>query len=482
MSAIIPSAGQPVSLQNAESGAAAVQASVPFLTRLYIWSIVLEPLLFFVLFERTVSGITSNLSRLLQMLVLAVLGCILVARLLAGRTREIRLPDFTAPLYANFAIYFALAAAAGLIGFMGGAYSLPTSYDVNENESVFSRLLNSDITRPIIEYGVGFYYFCYFVILPQYLLRNRAAISHFFAVFKAVFLTSLVLGLIDFLVGICFEIFLLPRHIADGRPVGFRFHGLAGEPRDAFVYLFFGLAILHLRAHFQQYRFSKWWLPVILFAAVLTQSASGLIGIVIFLLLYAAYATLKLSDRKLLLMLAVLPVVAGALYLVATGIPRISLYLASASNLWTILETHGELPYLMAVQMDNIYPLYDLTVKFRDGNLFPILFGSGIGSASAVNNLYDPTISGLTNPDAQIVRIIFESGLVGTFFFIMALAYPAYHLTRHLPTKSQHAFMALLFLVLGCFFGHRTATCYIYVGLLIAALRVMQSERRSVIP
>ena len=101
--------------------------------------------------------------------------------------------------------------------------------------------------------------------------------KYFFSVFKTLFIISFVVGVID--LGFAANgIHLVPRHIADWRMVGMRFHGLAGEPRDAFVYLFFGLAILHLHAHFRGLKLSKWWYVAIIAAALFTQSTSGFLG------------------------------------------------------------------------------------------------------------------------------------------------------------------------------------------------------------
>ncbi len=89
--------------------------------------------------------------------------------------------------------------------------------------------------------------------------------------------------------------------MSDWRHVGNRFHGIAGEPRQAFVYLVFGLSIFYL---------NKYWLvdnsknilfiPVIVIAAYYTESASGLVGIIFGIILIFMY--LIRSIKKLLLL------------------------------------------------------------------------------------------------------------------------------------------------------------------------------------
>ena len=49
------------------------QIRMTFITKLFVWSVVLEPLLFFIVEEQSV-GIGHNLSRLLQILVIILLG------------------------------------------------------------------------------------------------------------------------------------------------------------------------------------------------------------------------------------------------------------------------------------------------------------------------------------------------------------------------------------------------------------------------
>src|SRR3990172_168130 len=104
---------------------------MPLLSRIYVWSIILEPLLFFVLFERTVSGVAGNLSRILQMTVVSSLILKLLASFLNLRLADVRVVSFASPLYINYVIYFYLVIFAGFIGFLSGAYYLPGIYSYN---------------------------------------------------------------------------------------------------------------------------------------------------------------------------------------------------------------------------------------------------------------------------------------------------------------------------------------------------------------
>ncbi len=300
-------------------------------------------------------------------------------------------------------------------------------------QSHFANLLNSPTLRPPFEYLIAIYYFIYFAVLPRYMLKTEGAVLYFFSVFKKMFIISLVVGVVDLslaFVGI-YPVPLVPRHIADWVLVGFRFHGLAGEPRDAFVYLFLGLAVFCLEAHIKRQPLSKFWTVAVISAALFTQSGSGLVGIGVFLVLFNVYnLTHTMNVRHFLLLLAILTLTPTLMYVAFCSSERLLQYLKSASNLWNLLESGNELPYLMYVQSPNIYPLYDLTVKARELNILPIIFGSGFGSASAISNYYDPRAIGeLNNPNSQLVRSLFESGIIGTFFLIRSFLSPVKHLT-----------------------------------------------------
>ncbi len=428
-------------------------------------SIVFEPLLFFVLFERSLLGVPGNLARIFQIIVIITL----ILRLVIFLPRGIRIVNLTSPLYINFLAYFLLLIFAGLFGLFWGAYDLPAVYQQGETLSFFSKILNSAEFRPFLEYIIAAYYIIYFSILPKYILKTDVDIIRFFNVFKALFIISFLLGIMDF---IFYSSYIdpVPRNLADGLDVGRRFHGLAGEPRQAILYLVLGLAIFHLQAFLIGKKLSKWWFVAIIIAMLLTQSASGVLGIIAFLGLYMVFS---INDfRQFLKFISLSIIIVLLLYLFIINSDRIISYINSAQNLWFVLESGGELPYLMSIQADSIYPLYDLTVKFRNFDLIPIFFGSGLGSASVANNVYAEVVFGTSNPNSQFVRILYESGLVGTMFFVLAFVKPIKYLTKGLDHNYQEQFIIYMLLLLGCSFAVRSLVAYIYLGVFIAAFNV----------
>lgn len=451
-------------------------ARVSWFSRLYVWSVVLEPLLFFVVFDRGVFGITGNIARVLQGLVVAGLALRGLLWLLTPgmplKRRSSHLPWY---FHRDYVRYMALAVVAGLVGMWSGAYSLSKAY-ASVDETGTARLLNSANLRPLFEYVIAAYYFWYFAVLPRTFLRTPASVEYMFTAFRRMFVLSYAVGAVDLASAMLLGHGLVPRHLADGTMVGARFHGLAGEPRHAFVYLFFGLAMLHLRAWSRGERLTRWWTAAIVLAALLTQSASGLLGIVAFVALFIVYSLRNISFRRALQLAAVVAIVGALSYVAAANSERIIAYGEDAGGVWSALSRGERLPGALVFQADSIYPLYDLARKALSGNLLPVLIGSGFGSASAVNNRLDPAADALTNPNSQMVRSLYETGLVGTVLFILAFVRPVGHLTRPLAKRDRHRFMTLMLLVLGCCFGFRSAAVFIFLGAIAVTIPPTKSD------
>lgn len=371
------------------------------------------------------------------------------------------------PHYSYYSIYLVISIIAGFISIISNAYVVDAPY-FSLHQSAFASLINSPTFRPIHEYVTAIYYFIYFVVLPRYILNTESAIIYFFRVFRVMFIMSLVIGVVDLIFAYA-GVDLVPRHISDWRHVGTRFHGLAGEPRDAFVYVFLGLAVFHLEAYLKRKSLGKFWVILIIIAAIMTQSASGLIGIAIFLGMFIIYIlTNKMTPRSFFLLL-IIPTLTGVLmYGAIINSERLIQYFQNVSDLWDLLESNKELPNLMLVQSVNIYPFYDLIVKARQMDILPILIGSGLGSASVINNKYSPFAGEMLNPNSQLIRTLVESGILGTFFFIMGFINPVKNATKHMTAKDRHTFIIITLLLIGCIMGHRSSAIFIYLGIFLA--------------
>lgn len=442
------------------------------LTKLYVWSVVLEPMLFFVLFGSATTGVTGNLSRLLQIVVVSVLLARIVLRVLTPHGRLQR-SSWMSSLDRTYLTYVALAAVAGVIGVMSGAFSLPQQNPFGG--VTYASTLNSAVVRPLFEYIIALYYFWYFAVLPRTMLRSPRQVDYLFKVFSGMFVLSFVVGVIGLSSAAFLGVEIVPRHLSDLRMVGLRFHGLAGEPRHAFVFLFLGLAMLHLRAWYRGRRLWRGWTPAIIVAAMLTQSAAGFFGIVAFVAMYMAQTLRRLSLTRIVQLVGLVSVVGGLTVVGLQNSTRARMYGDAAQGVWQALEQGKGLPGPWASQVDSIYPVYDLVLKVRAGEFLPVLIGSGLGSASAANNRMIDDDSGIGNPNSQFVRLLHESGLLGTLLFVLAFARPVSRLTRGLPPEVRHRFLTLMLLVLGCGLGFRSAAPFIFLGALTAVIFVRQA-------
>jgi len=106
------------------AGAALPLPRVALFKRLFVWSVLLEPLFFFVLFDEAVTGVTGNLSRILQFAVCVVLAGRLVVRVLL-QARTVPIPNPWHPNFRHYTNLMLLSVTAGLIGYVSGAYELP---------------------------------------------------------------------------------------------------------------------------------------------------------------------------------------------------------------------------------------------------------------------------------------------------------------------------------------------------------------------
>ena len=244
----------------------------------------MEPFYMFVLAPQGITGIGASFSRILQFIVCAGL-CL---KFFSSKRDRDRILNSFSPLNNNITYYFIFAILVGFLGFYTGSYSFniePSTQVVNN--SIIADFIHSPSFRPLFEYFIAFYYFAYFVVLALYMLTSKEAIDYFFRIFGIAFLICIVLGYLDYLYAAIYWHetggFLLPRSLADGKPVGVRFHGILGEPRDAFSYLMLSLGIFALRDIWEdKKKLTLFWFIFIAITAMLTQSFSGLIGIAFF--------------------------------------------------------------------------------------------------------------------------------------------------------------------------------------------------------
>jgi hypothetical protein len=456
---------------------AARQLPLGFVTRLYVWSVIFESFLFFIIGNQIATGFNITVGKTLQ---IAVLVLLLLGRI--AYARDIKIVNPTNPAYRYFGVFFALAVLSGIVGAFTGTYVLKQGYSAEFASTDVARLIRGPATRPFLEYAIYAYYFVYFTILPRYLLRSEQAKTYFFRVFKLGFTVCLTLGFID----LALEFFgyaWIPRDLSEARHVGFRFHGLAGEPRDAFVYLGFGLAVLNLHEYWRRRgSVGRGWVALVLIAAIFTQSASGMLGLIFGVSVLIAASVREFSVRHVAWLGGAMVVIFAVMLISIRSSPRIQAYMSDATPLLNALEMGLPPPPLITQQMANIYPVWDLYSKTREGNIAPVMMGSGLGTASVVNN----NLGGggeLWNPNSQVIRLLYEVGIVGTAFLVIAFVYPVKVVTSRETANVRRRFLIFTCLLVGLFLAHRSTASFIYLGIFLAALGgtagPLESAKRS---
>lgn len=432
--------------------------------KLFVWSIVLEPLLFFVISSGLYTGINVTFARILQLLFL-----VLFAVKFAIGKQGLPLPNLTNRNYLFFAAYFCLLIISSFFGLeFYGSYDLKKT---PENDHVF---------RSFLEFVILLYYFFYFVVLPKYILNSETKILYLVTCIERVFYFCLMVGFLDLFVAFFWPGIIvpgsgfIPRHLVDTPDwvgVGVRFHGIAGEPRDAFPYLLFCLLIVRMKTTLLNQKPSRLLVPIVILTLLATQSGSGVVGVTLGAAILAVFTLTSLSVHKLKAMLAVIfALVLVAYYVSETD--RLRQYYLAFSNIDDLLSSGAELPTLIIVQSSNVFPVWAMLQNFLDFSLLPVLFGSGLGTAAIVNSNLGDFGGAIANPHAQITRTVFEGGLVGLWLYIMMFYTPFKTLLEHFPKASRQFFYISFFIFLGASLGHRSTAIFVFTGIVICICQI----------
>lgn len=439
-----------------------VNYKIQFLiSKLYVWSIILESFLYFIFLHQSVSIVGIGLSRILQVIVILYLLTKIFNRHLINVVNPFSLFN------SKFSLYFLYMIAVSVFGFVIYEYDLN---DVHRTKA---------INRQLFEFVVQLYYFFYFAALPRFFIRNKKGVDYFFKVFFITFFLTVCLGVVDLLSVYFLGENLISRHIYDGVSVGFRFHGINGEPRDAYVYLVLSVSIFVMYGIWKQQKISKILIVLITFLIILTQSMSFIIGLLIFAALIPLYFARYNGLKKNASILFWYFVFLSLMFYVASFSSRLEIYFDAFPNLFSNLNQGLYTEGILHHQMVNIIPVWDLWLKLYNFNPIPLLFGHGIGSSSVVNNAYlmviwGDTEYGVLNPHAQIIRSIFEVGIVGIVLFISVFFSP--FKKRLIRNEEYKKFIFSMLLVLAAFFSHRAVAPYILFGIASVIFPLLRNQ------
>lgn len=425
-----------------------------FIKKAYVWSACLEPLLFFILIPNIYSA-NLGLGRVLQIIVLFGL----LIKLIFNRFKVKGFNIFS-PMYRYYSYFMIFSVFAGVGGLMYGAYIVPL-VSIEDTMTI-------SIYRPVAEYIIAAYSFFYFVIIARYMLNETVAVDYFFKIFSGLFYFSLILGLFDLvLMGVIDGYGGLGRHFHDMRQVGFRFHGIAGEPRDAFIYLILGVGVLYLKDVWRsEKKLTNKRLLVIFVAVILTQSASGLIGLLFSSILLLMYYFPKITFNKKVVTVLMVVLLNVIVVLSVSYSDRVLRYFYAFLGIYDTLLYGDEVKTILSVAMNNIYPIWHRWLEVLDLNILPLFFGTGLGSVSIINNIYLMELNVVINPNANIVRMLYDVGIIGTILLIKSFIYPINKLL--IDKDMQLKLTVYMIFVVGAYLAHRSVAPFLFLGIILA--------------
>jgi len=438
---------------------------ITILTKLYIWSVQLHPLLFFYVAHQHLIGIGGNISKILELIV----SILFLLSILFFHRRSFVVSFKGTLIYWVFILYSMII---GMFGFIFGYYHVDNP--VTSNQSLFTL----QYVRPIMDYIIAIFYFFYFVVLASYFLSNDKAIDYFFKVFFLLFYANLIIGLIDIASTVFLNFDLVPISLIRDVGTSFRFHGLSGEPRDAFVYLIFGIAMMYLFDEWKMQKKRRLFLfTLISFALVLTVSVSGLIGLFLSISLILFYQLVHLNLKKLFIIFIIFIFLAFVVYLNYISFVRIAKYSQDLPMLFDSLMLGSKIPDMFLGQLPNIYPIFDRFLESSNGNVLPTIFGTGYGTESVINvNMIEST-DNVLYPHAQIIRLFYSVGIIGSFIFLLAFYYPVAQIAKFTNNK---IWIYLILILLGSTLAHRSVVLFIFFGIFLAVFRQF-SKKNSIL-
>jgi len=428
------------------------------LKKTYVWSVCLEPMLY-LLWMDYIYASNLGVSRTLQLI---VLFCLFIKFIISGF--KIKVFNIFDPMYRYYFYFMFFSVFSALFGILYGAYILPSI--------PLSETMYMSIYRPIVEYIINIYYIFYFVILARFILTDSQAIDYFFKVFSFIFYFSLIIGLLD-LVIMYFSDTGYPgiaRQIRGSVGVGFRFHGFAGEPRDAFVYLWLGIGVLYLKDIWRnEHKLTITKLFFIFIAMGLTQSASGVFGVFFSSGLIFLYLFHRLTFKNKINLIFGVILLLIFTYIVVMISGRLENYLNGFLTLYDDLNTGNSIGGNIKEAMTNIYPLWHRWVEVMNLKILPLIVGTGLGTSSVINNFYMMEVNIITNPNANMVRMVYDVGVIGMLLLIKGFIYPIekFNINKDMGLK----LLAIMLFIIGAYFAHRSVAPFLFLGIMIIAIK-----------
>jgi len=215
-------------------------------------------------------------------------------------------------------------------------------------------------------------------------------------------------------------------------------------------------------------KFSYKYILLLIVIMALTQSASGVVGIIIGLSLMLIFGNFY-KYRNLIYLIILVFVLFLAISFITYYDTRVNIYLQEIETLFTNLNNKS-VTDLILIQSPDIIPLWSYFNQVKDFDLFHIFFGSGSGSTSLVVNSYLEEEMIVNNPRSNLVRILFSTGLLGMFFYLKFLIFPIKEFVKEIENKNGIYILYSSLLLFGCTLGHRSLLGFLFIGIIITIL------------
>lgn len=361
------------------------------------------------------------------------------------------------------------------------------NYQSSFNQNIFNGSTFTNSFQSIIrETLVYIYFFILYVYILNLFIKSPNDLIAFFKYFKIIFIFCLFTGYFLYIIDGINGYNLLPRQLNygfDDAFVGYRYHGLFGEPRDASVLLSIGLSIITLE---QIYKFKAGeinkfqrmyfiYVLLIICAIYLTQSGTSLLTLFLFLILLSInlFIFLKINFR------AIIFVFLGILYtyLLLDNV-RVENYFNEIINVSSYMNGEIEMGPYLGNQLNNILPAWLSLQYLFNLEIIPLLFGNGIASSAFVSyyHLGENYVETFANPHAQLTRVIFEFGLIGFLLWYLFFYNLIFKIKKHISHKSFNYLLIIFTFSFAALLAHRNPEMFLLVGVTYSVYRMINKK------
>lgn len=372
-----------------------------------------------------------------------------------------------------FAIFIIFSLFITIINFFLGTYYnglinyLIFQELINVKESSISNSWNSVLLIPIKETLKYIYFFFYFVILLPLIINTKEKFIYFIKLFIFIYVLSLFIGF--YVLINTYDNYgqvLLSRHwyYNDQMNLGFRYHGIFGEPRDASVALVIGIMMVYVKSIYTQDKPSYLLIFLSIVALLCTMSGSLMISLLLFplLFLYINPKILLNIDTKFIFLFLLIGL---AFIIILYSSERTLIYFNALFTFFTDFKNNESLSSILAAQSVNVFPIYEFLSKIFTINFYYSIIGHGTGSSNILKIPFESF--SLAGAHSLLARILYEYGLIGILIWISIFTKSIYSLKKYIKNNEWQILMFIYIFLISISLIHKSHLIYIAMGVFI---------------